>query len=212
MNPDIFKDALKQAEAELDQVLAEEATIEERRIELERRAAKLTENIGHLAALADDSDFKKQVAQIGFEGGMTNAILTVLRAADIPLAVSEIKERIEPHGFTNEKYQNLLATLHIALDRLSKDSDSPIEKLRDERGKKVYRTNPNYSSFKLALNRTRIRELLTQTSGADTPLPLRVKPKHPTYGGTMTEPPPLPLRNKGLTRALKFPSPEKKED
>jgi hypothetical protein len=172
MNPNVFKDALKEAEAELDQVLVEEAAIEERRIELERRAAKLTENIGHLAALAHDSEFKAQVAQIGFDGGMTNAVLQVLRAADAALAVNEIKERIEPHGFTESKYQNILATLHIALDRLSK-SDGPVEKLRDERGKKVYRTNPKYSPFKLALNRERVRALLTQTSGADTPLTLK---------------------------------------
>lgn len=159
MNPKVFQDALKEAEAELHQILIEEAAIEERRAELEKRAAKLTENIGHLAALAEDSEFKAQVIELGLSGGLTNAVLQVVTAADHPLTVSEIEEAIKKHGFTREKYQSILATLHVTLDRLSKKV-GPIEKARDERGKNVYRPNPNYSSFKLAMDAVRLRSLL----------------------------------------------------
>jgi len=158
MNPEIFKQALKEAEKELDQILTEEAAIEKRRVEIEKRAAKLTENISHLAALADDS-FKAQVQRIAIDSGLTNAVLQTLHAADAPLSVSEIRDRLEEKGFT-KKYQSILATLHITLDRLSKTDESMIEKLRDDRGKKVYRPNPNFSAFKLRMNADRIREAL----------------------------------------------------
>lgn len=147
MNPEIFKQALKEAETELDQILLEEATLEERRTELERRAAKLTENIGHLAALTDDPTLKTRMAKMGSDIGMTNVVVQVLKAGDEPLTVSEIKNRIEKHGFTSDKYQNILATLHITLDRLCKN-DGPVEKLRDSNGKKVYRPNPTYSPYR----------------------------------------------------------------
>ncbi len=159
MNPKVFQGALKEAEAELHQILIEEAAIEERRAELEKRAAKLTENIGHLAALAEDDTFKANVVALAQQRGLTNAVIIAIRAADRGLTVSQIEEAIKGQGFTRDKYQNILATLHVTLDRLSK-KDGPIEQTRDERGKKVYKANPNYSSFKIAMDTVRLRKLL----------------------------------------------------
>ena len=160
MNPNVFKEALKEAEAELDQILIEETAIDERRLELEKRVAKLTENISHLAALADDTTtFKSDVARLNADLGLNGIVMQTINASDEPLTVVEIKERAKASGFNTERYQNFLATLHITLDRLSKN-DGPVQKLKDGEGTKVYQRNPNYNPWKRIFDPERMKELL----------------------------------------------------
>lgn len=164
MNPNVFKEALKEAETELDQILIEESALDERRLELEKRVARLTENISHLAALADDTtSFRSDILRMNADSGLNAIVLQVVHAADSPLTVVKIKERAEILGFNTSRYQNILATLHITLDRLSKNN-GPVEKQKDAEGKKVYRPNPNYSPFKLALDPERLRKALQNSA------------------------------------------------
>ena len=148
MDEQVFKTALKEAETELDRLLNEQAKIEQRRAQVEMDIAKLTEKIGHLAALSEGSDLKARLARNMSQSGLTSAILQVLKAEDVvALTVTMIRNRLQQNGFEVDKYQNILATLHITLNRLTKTGQ--VKVLRDRKGKKAYKWNPEYTPFRI---------------------------------------------------------------
>lgn len=144
ISDELFKTALAEAETKLDQLLTEEAAIEQRHSEIDIEIAKITDKIGHLAALsAPQSGFRARFMRNNRELGITTAVENVLKAAEGSLTVSEVKDRLKHFGFDPNNYKNLMATLHVVLDRMKKSEQVFGE--TNPRGRKVYQWNPNYS-------------------------------------------------------------------
>jgi cob(I)alamin adenosyltransferase len=122
---------LRQGYAELETALGEENVAERQLAFCQSKVARLTAKIIQLAIASDDPKLIGAVK----ETGLTDALRTVLRAAERPLSAPEIRKRLEEIGFDVASYQNFLATLYLTLERLKKQGEVNQEK---HAGKKVY--------------------------------------------------------------------------
>src|SRR2546427_2501609 len=121
---DSFLDAdlnnlLRKGYAELETALADEEMAERQFSAAQSKVARLTEKIIQLAIASDDKTLIDAVR----ETGLTDAIRSVLKAADVPLAAPDIRKRLEEVGFPVADYQNFLATLYLTLQRLQKQNE-----------------------------------------------------------------------------------------
>lgn len=126
-----LSELLRKGYAELEQALHFEE-VAYRQLEFEqKRIARLTSKILTLSVASED---EKLISAIK-ETGLTDAIRTVLRAADHHLTAPEIKKRLEQIGYEVSGYQNFLATLYLTLQRLEKQGEVHSAKFE---GKNVY--------------------------------------------------------------------------
>jgi hypothetical protein len=140
---EVFKTALNDAYKKLDEMLAEQAELDQRRIALDRDIARWGEKIVHLAALVDDIPEESNVGRfmkMRKEMGLTNAVREVLKASKRSLMPTQVRDGLIKAGFDVSEYQNILATLHITLKRLVASKEA-LEVKKD--GNKVYSWNPN---------------------------------------------------------------------
>src|SRR5260370_23337266 len=107
---------LRTGHAELEKALEHESNAEKQLAFCKSKVARLTQKIIQLAIASDD---QKLIGAVK-ETGLTDAVRTVLRAADQPLTAPEIRKRLEEIGFDVQLYQNFLATLYLTLERLKK--------------------------------------------------------------------------------------------
>ena len=126
-----LNDLLRKGYAELEKALEQEANAEKQLAFSQSRVAQLSQKIIQLAIASDD---KTLIAAVK-ETGLTDAIRSVLKAADKPLTAPEIRTRLEQIGYDVSAYQNFLATLYLTLQRLEKQKE--VFEVKHE-GKKVY--------------------------------------------------------------------------
>lgn len=133
---DSFLDAdlsklLRKGYAELEQALHFEE-VAQRQLEFaQQKVARLTSKILQLSIASED---EKLISAIK-ETGLTEAIRTVLKAAERHLTAPEIRNRLEEIGYNTSEYQNFLATLYLTLQRLEKQDEVHSAKFE---GKNVY--------------------------------------------------------------------------
>jgi len=122
---------LRRGYAELETALGEENVAERQLAFCQAKVARLSQKIIQLAIASDDHKLISAVK----ETGLTDAIRSVLKAADKPLSAPGIRTRLEQIGYEVSAYQNFLATLYLTLQRLEKQKE--VYEIKHE-GKKVY--------------------------------------------------------------------------
>jgi hypothetical protein len=158
ISDELFKTALAEAETRLDKLLTEQAAIEQRHAEIDIEIAKLTDKICHLAALTSDVSFKARFMRSALDIGLNNNLTSVLQATEEPLTVAEIKDRLKSFGYNETTQKNLLATLHVMLERMKK-ADQVIQE-NNAQGRKAFKWNPNYKRFRITLDRKLLEEAI----------------------------------------------------
>lgn len=126
-----LNDLLRKGYAELETALQQEEVAEKELALCQTRVAKLSQKIIQLAIASDDKTLIDAVR----ETGLTDALRSVLKAADKHLTAPEIRTRLEQIGYDVSVYQNFLATLYLTLQRLQKQKE--VQEIKHE-GKKVY--------------------------------------------------------------------------
>jgi hypothetical protein len=127
-----YKQELKKAEQELAKLL-------EQREALDRRIAKLRQDLGSLAHLAGErgpSPISKLIADTKKQIGLKSSCLEVLRAYDEPLTPVEVAVGIERLGLNYSDSANLIASVHTTLRRMSEAGEAEES---SKEGKKAYK-------------------------------------------------------------------------
>jgi hypothetical protein len=104
MTQDDYRRALEAATREYEELGA-------RRREIDQRLAELGQTIGTLMRLLG------LTPTVPF--GLTDAIRMVVRGAGVPMAPTEVRDRLRAIGFDVSKYTNDLAAVHTILKRLN---------------------------------------------------------------------------------------------
>ena len=136
MKKNVYKENLNIARQELVKLL-------EQREALDKRIAKLRQEIGSLAYLAGVGRPKAVLKLPGGakkQSGLKPACREVLRASDVPLTPDEVMEGIGRLGFHQGNYTNLLASVHTTLRRMTENGE--VEE-SSKGGKKAYRLKVN---------------------------------------------------------------------
>jgi|ERR1039458_4185596 hypothetical protein len=107
-----YKTELVKAQEELEQMFVKVD-------ELETRIAKQKRKVAALKEWSDGSEDSGPF--LGMVTGITDACRTVLRSAEKPLLMTEIKGRVEKLGIPEQK--NLLASVHTVVKRLIVNED-----------------------------------------------------------------------------------------
>jgi hypothetical protein len=102
-----YKSELKEAEAELGNLLAGFELMQSQIAKQKRVVAALTE----LANVEEESS-----VPVGLVSGVTDAVRTVFMGAEKPLIPAEVRSRVEALGLPHQ--QNLLASVHTVIRRL----------------------------------------------------------------------------------------------
>lgn len=130
-----LSDLLRKGYAELEKLLEEQSDMDIQQFLLQSKIAKLSQKIIQLAIASDDQVLIDAVR----ETGLSDAVRSVLIAADVPMTAVELRKRLEAIGFDLSQYQNFLATLYLTLQRLEKQGEVTEDIFL---GKKVYKWHP----------------------------------------------------------------------
>jgi hypothetical protein len=122
MSKDDYRRALDAAVREYEALVAQQS-------ELEARIAQLRHSIAALTTLCG---YEPTVAL-----GMTDACRLVLRNAEAPLTVLEIRDRLKTIGVNLDKYSNPLASIHTVLKRMHEGGELS-EDDREESARAAY--------------------------------------------------------------------------
>ena len=128
----VYKQHLKEAGQELAKLL-------EQRDALDKRIAKLRQDMGSLAHLSGEPrtiPVFKIIADTRKQFGLKRACLEVLRASDEPLTPVEVAVGIERLGLNYDDQANLLASVHTTLRRMAQNGE--VEEI-PKAGKKAYK-------------------------------------------------------------------------
>lgn len=132
MKKEDYKQALKRAEERLTKLL-------EQRAALDKRIAKLRQEIGSLAHLSGEpkpDPTYRLVADVKREMGLKGVCRQVLLASDEPLTPAEVILGIDRLGRQYEDYNSLLASVHTTLRRMAESGEAEES---SKEGKKAYR-------------------------------------------------------------------------
>jgi hypothetical protein len=127
-----YKQNLDEAKQDLDKLV-------KRREALDRRIAKLRQDIVSLAQLSGDSGValaSKLIADTKKEFGLKSAVLEALRASDKPLTPAEVVAGIQRLGLSYDSKANLLASVHTTLRRMAQNGE--VEETQKD-NKKAFR-------------------------------------------------------------------------
>lgn len=112
----------KNYKSDLEEALRDLLSMVTQRETLETRIAKQKKRIAALYELVETDE--GSLAIFGLVEGITDACRIVLRAAEKPLVVSEIRDRVQTLGLPQQA--NLLASVHTTLKRM-KDAGEVTE-------------------------------------------------------------------------------------
>lgn len=112
---------------DLDQLVAEDDVLQTKQVELSRRIASQTQKIAQIAATCeDDIDPRSRAARLVRtmrEEGLSNRIRSIYRATEKPLTVVDVHNQLKAIGYPLQGYQNVLATLHLTINRLREQKE-----------------------------------------------------------------------------------------
>lgn len=124
-----YKETVEELRRELDGATAQHA-------QLEKRIAKLRAAITSFEQLNESDGFGEETqtllgasrsAVAGKAMGLTDSIRQVLKAANRPLLVREVKEALIARGYDVKRYQNISGAIPIVLKRLREQGEADIE-------------------------------------------------------------------------------------
>ena len=127
-----YRQALVSAKRELEGLLRQRQTIDE-------RMAQLQPIIRHLESLCQDLD-QRQATQAAASRqliqGLTQEISNTLKNNYLPMSPRQVMEDMAKRGFDFKSYSNSLASVHTVLRRLVKAGK--VEIVPKQKGKKEY--------------------------------------------------------------------------
>jgi hypothetical protein len=89
--------------------------------------------------LPEDADLAKVLKSIS-QMGLTDGVLSVLKASDEPLSTIQVRDQLIRLGFDVGRFKNALSAINTVLTRLPKEQ---VETSQDEQtGKALYRWKP----------------------------------------------------------------------
>src|SRR5260370_21619879 len=144
MDDALLREYIEQGRQELDRLLNEQDMIEKRRAEIDQEIANLAQRLIQLSnVLEPENAFARRLMQNMRDSGLTNAIREIYKAAgsNEALGAVDVKKRLEDIKFKSD-YQNILATIHLTINRLLAQNEILEQKSGDGKGKKVYFWNP----------------------------------------------------------------------
>ena len=110
--------SFKRAAQDLEQALKDQEQIEKRILTLRKLLASLYELCEQQGANLTGLDSNWARLESIVQGGLTNDIRNIVKAATIPLHATEIRDELEKLGGFDEQ-QNPLAMIHVTLNRLT---------------------------------------------------------------------------------------------
>lgn len=115
-------DALKQAKAELAELVGQ-------RRQLEERISVVAKAVDCLVALSEDKDYSSELprelqAEVSEDkNGITEEIRNFVFSQFIPVTAPQVRDALKQGGFSEEDYPNLLNVVHNTLRRLEKQGE-----------------------------------------------------------------------------------------
>jgi hypothetical protein len=131
MTTDTYKQALKQAKADLVEQVAVLGTAQDSAKKAEKAIVELRQTIAALQVLCGEPEFVEEDAL-----GLTDAIRMAFRTAARDMSAHDIREHMEGMGYAG-RWGNLLASIHTVIPRLHKKGE--IEPTGNVNGKDTYR-------------------------------------------------------------------------
>lgn len=142
----VYRDTLTQSLRELEQLMAERETLEDRLEKMDGRIMRLRRVANSVSPLCGIT--ASQLAaehpelfpdNLDPDTGLTDAVREVLRANTFYMSPIDVRDSLKLRGYDIGKYKNVLASIHTILKRL-KDQDEVYVGTRD--GRTTYKWNP----------------------------------------------------------------------
>jgi hypothetical protein len=118
--------ALQAAYDELERVLNRQAALDSQRSRLEQNASRISDQIRKLSAASG----RRKTCVVGprtaeflrrkTAAGLTEAIRDMFRTTDVALSPRDVRACLAQRNFQLAKYKNIMATIHVVLNRLAK--------------------------------------------------------------------------------------------
>ena len=118
MAADDYRDALKRAKSELDELINQ-------RTVLEGRVKALQLTIQGLSILTEETDHSQRLPQEAFDDsvGITDAIRTVLQQSKMPMTAPQIRDALLDRGYDTERYASILTVIHNTVKRMQEQKE-----------------------------------------------------------------------------------------
>jgi chromosome segregation ATPase len=114
MSPQTYKDALKEAQSEVADTVAELGEAEQKVQDLNVRIADLRQTVAILSKLCGEA-----LVEVEDALGLTDAIRIALdESGGKEMHAQDVRLLLESRGFQTRRYGNLLASIHTVLKRL----------------------------------------------------------------------------------------------
>ena len=110
--------------------IREYETLGAQRQDVDKRLAEVAQTIGTLSRLCGLTPTVPL--------GLTDACRLIVRGAGVPLAPTDVRQRLQSIGFDLSKYANDLAAIHTILRRLNESGELRVIGRRNEPGKHSY--------------------------------------------------------------------------
>jgi hypothetical protein len=110
--------------------IREYETLGQQRRDVDRRLAEVAQTIGTLSRLCGLTPTVPL--------GLTDACRLIVRGAGVPLAPTDVRQRLQSIGFDLSKYANDLAAIHTILKRLNEAGELRVIARGNEPGKHSY--------------------------------------------------------------------------
>lgn len=131
MATDTYKNALKQAKADLAEQVETLGRAQDCAEKAEKAIVELRQTIAALQRLCGEPEFVEEDAL-----GLTDAIRMAFRTAARDMSAHDVREQMENMGYAG-RWGNLLASIHTVIGRLHKKGE--IQPRGNVNGKDVYR-------------------------------------------------------------------------
>jgi hypothetical protein len=110
--------------------IREYETLGQQRQDVDKRLAEVAQTIGTLSRLCGLTPTVPL--------GLTDACRLIVRGAGVPLAPTDVRQRLQSIGFDLSKYANDLAAIHTILKRLNESGELRVISRGNEPGKNSY--------------------------------------------------------------------------
>jgi len=181
-----YLDPYNTAIQELAELINEREKLDIRRDQIDARLITVRRGVVALSRLAEKTPWVEHpewfpevgTADVGFTSAIRRALQSDLKRFFSPV---QVRDSLKDFGY-EIKSDNILPSIHNTLKRLHKAGNADID---DVDGKTCYRwKGPIPQEDKVVGSLQDLSNLVKLMRGGDTP-------KHPAYGETITEPPPV---------------------
>lgn len=172
MSKEFYKQALDAAMRDISDLMARREKLEFEREEIERELMKTRAAAASIALLIGEDEADKFfedkslfVEIFAPDVGLTNAVRKVLQQSSgiIGLTAMDVRRQLQRRKFKLEKYQNVMASIHTVLKRLSENDEVDVE--AGDGGKAAYRwKKPAEEETKVATDKEAVNAVVGKAS------------------------------------------------